>query len=53
MFKYQFKKLLEKRKISEKELANMLDIEEAKIQEWLEGSSVPNLYEINKLNNLL
>ena len=50
MFKYQFKKLLEKRKISEKELANMLDIEEAKIQEWLAGNSVPNLDEINKLN---
>lgn len=50
MFKYQLKKLLEKRKISKKELASNLDIEEAKIQEWLEGSSVPNLDEINKLN---
>ena len=28
----------------------MLDIEEAKIQEWFAGNSVPNLDEINKLN---
>ena len=31
-------------------MINMLDIEEAKIQEWFAGNSVPNLDEINKLN---
>ena len=53
IFRYRLKKLRTKNHITQKELANLLDVDQTTIAKWEQGQQQPSIEKLNKLTKCL